>query len=275
MPRGTSPYDEARLQGRLWTPDHARGNAGAWYRLSDPSTLTFSGGNVTGARDLFCNHDLGYYGTVAYSAGLGELARYTLPTFPAGTTPGYLKASLGAGTPLRGATVLTVVALCRTASTTRKGLVAIRASNVSDTLSWSGAFADMCLRGHDAFLTSYGQPISIGYSTNTWFIWSHQFGVNAYLHETFLNDAMTATASANRGSAIGTTAGTRLHVGTSDVLNASAEFFDGQIAEMVILINGTDRLRRLSAGYVAWQHGMQHLLPASHPYRNRPPLIGG
>jgi hypothetical protein len=100
--------------------------------------------------------------------------------------------------------------------------------------------------------------------------------VNAFLHEVFRNDAMSATASANRGGALGTTAGTRMNIGAADVLQSSAEYLNGQIAEMVIFAGAglSNHLRRKAAGSIAWRHGMQRLLPASHPYRNRPPLIG-
>jgi hypothetical protein len=280
MPRGLSPYASARIQSRLWTPALARQYRGAWYRFTDPSCLTISGGNVTGARDLFGVHDLTAAtsgANLSYDVGLGEMARYRMPTFPAGGASGaYLKATLSSGQALYNATAIQVVALCRTASSTRKGLCTVRSNHSADFSSWSGSFADFAQRGTDSFLTGYAQVISIGYSTNTWFIWSAQVGINGFLHEVFRNDAMTATASSNRGSNVGTTAGTRMNIGAADVLQSSAEYLNGQIAEMVIFAGAgvNNHLRRKAAGSIAWGHGMQHLLPAAHPFRNRPPLIG-
>lgn len=279
MPRGVSRYDEARLQRRLWTPEEARPYRGAWYKFTDPSGLTISSGNVTAARDLFGLHDLTAATSgvnLTYDAGLGEMARFNMPTFPAGGATGaYFKATLSSGQPLYNAGVLQVVALCRTASTTRKGLCAIRGNFTSDFSSWTGSFADFCQRGQDSFLTGYTNTVNIGYSTNTWFIWSAQFGINgSFLHEVFRNDALTATASSNRGSALGTTAGTRLNIGAADVLQSSAEYLNGQIAEIVITCGGNDPLRRRIAGYIAHGHGRADLLPAGHPYKNAPPLIG-
>jgi hypothetical protein len=49
MPRGVSPLDEARLQGRLWSPNGLR--LGAWYDASDLSTITTVSGGVSDWRD--------------------------------------------------------------------------------------------------------------------------------------------------------------------------------------------------------------------------------
>lgn len=279
MPRGVSRYDEAQQQRRLWTPEEARPYRGAWYRFTDPSCLTISSGNVTAARDLFGLHDLTAATSgvnLTYDAGLGEMAMWRMPTFPAGGATGaYLKATLSSGQPLFNAGVLQVVALCRTASTAKKGLCTIRHQSGSDFTSWAGNFADFCQRGQDSFLTSYNSTVNIGYSTNTWFLWCAQFGINgSFLHEVFRNDALTATASANRGSGINTNTGTRLTIGCADVALASAEFFNGQIAEIVITCAGNNHLRRKIAGYIAHRHGRADLLPAGHPYKNAPPLIG-
>jgi hypothetical protein len=49
----------------------------------------------------------------------------------------------------------------------------------------------------------------------------------------------------------------------------------GKIAEVVItLFVPTLRDRRTIEGYLAWKWGLDANLPADHPYRNRPPLIG-
>ena len=49
MPRGVSPLDEARLQGRLWSPEELR--PVAWYDASDLSTLTLGASGITAWRD--------------------------------------------------------------------------------------------------------------------------------------------------------------------------------------------------------------------------------
>lgn len=56
MPRGTSVYDEAKLQGRLWTPLTLRsaiGNEGlsVFVEAYDKSTVTGSGGEWTGIKN--------------------------------------------------------------------------------------------------------------------------------------------------------------------------------------------------------------------------------
>jgi hypothetical protein len=278
MPRGTSPLDEAQLQRRLWTPRAAIGNLAAWYRFSDPATLTVSGGNVTGARDLRGIHDLtsAGAGNLAYSAALGELAwAGNLPTWP-GSSIAYLFAAGLAGL-IKTTQKPQVIALCRTAGgTTTRTLFALRAWPDAESGGWGSPFADLCGRGTSSFTTGNGRNVNIAYSLNTWFLWSQQFDINQPgglpAHEVFRDGAMSATASFASIGALGTT-GNRLRIGQGSP-NQSGENWNGQIAEIVILGDGNDPLRRLCEGYIAWGHGVQHKLPAAHPFRNRPPLIG-
>src|SRR4051812_47429097 len=50
MPRGINAYDEARLQGRLWTPQAIQPALGCWLDAGDPSTITYAAG-VSSWRD--------------------------------------------------------------------------------------------------------------------------------------------------------------------------------------------------------------------------------
>lgn len=276
MPRGISRYDEASHQRRLWTPDAVRPFRGAWYRFTDPSCLTFSGANISGARDLFGVHDLTTASqsgaVVGWTTGADFMAPHRVAQIP--SIEAYLKATIGSGQPLLTSTVLTVVGLCTSAASNNRGLCGIRTEHTTDFGPWVGSsgYGDFVQRGSDSFLTGYSQAINIGYPLNTWFLWSAQVGVNGFLHEVFLNDALTATASADRGGAIGTTSKTRLNIGTGDVW--SNEGLTGQLAEIVILTNASNQMRRCAAGYLAHRYKMQHLLPAGHPFKNDPPLIG-
>jgi hypothetical protein len=47
------------------------------------------------------------------------------------------------------------------------------------------------------------------------------------------------------------------------------------LAEFILLETTDARLRQQIEGYLAWKWGLTTNLPASHPFRNRPPLIGG
>ena len=51
MARGRNIYDEAKLQGRLWTPLAIMPNVHAWYDASDQSTLTVTSGVVDAIAD--------------------------------------------------------------------------------------------------------------------------------------------------------------------------------------------------------------------------------
>src|SRR5215203_2897576 len=50
MPRGIDRYDEARLQGRLWTPAAIQPALGCWLDAGDPSTIIYATG-VSSWRD--------------------------------------------------------------------------------------------------------------------------------------------------------------------------------------------------------------------------------
>jgi hypothetical protein len=48
----------------------------------------------------------------------------------------------------------------------------------------------------------------------------------------------------------------------------------GKIGQVIItLFLPTLRERRIVTGYLAWEYGLEWLLPADHPFRNRRPLL--
>jgi hypothetical protein len=50
---------------------------------------------------------------------------------------------------------------------------------------------------------------------------------------------------------------------------------DGEIGEIIVLpYAASERQRQQIDGYLAWKWGIRGTLAASHPFRNRPPLIG-
>jgi hypothetical protein len=59
---------------------------------------------------------------------------------------------------------------------------------------------------------------------------------------------------------------------SSDGISIS-EYFNGTIHEIVVLNQEpTTAIRQQTEGYLAWKWGIQANLPASHPFRNAPPL---
>lgn len=50
-------------------------------------------------------------------------------------------------------------------------------------------------------------------------------------------------------------------------------FFNGDIGEVIISYTQADREKL--EGYLAWKWGISGSLPANHPYKNGPPVIGG
>jgi len=56
-------------------------------------------------------------------------------------------------------------------------------------------------------------------------------------------------------------------------LTQTTEFFAGGIAELLIVADPTRDQIDMATGYACWKYGLQSLMPATHPYRNRPPGV--
>lgn len=89
-------------------------------------------------------------------------------------------------------------------------------------------------------------------------------------------DATTVTGYLN-GTTFGTsgagtlsTTATRLRIGAV-ALTAVAGFFNGPIRHVLITTALTTLQRQQLEGWLAWDSGLQSLLPASHPFKSVPP----
>ena len=243
MPRGLSPVDEARLQGRLWSPNVFR--LGAWYDAADLATIATASGAVTDWRD---------------KSGNGRnLTQSTAAQRPTYTANGF----------------------------NNRPAINYGAAQNNNRLSWTGAafspvrtFGVAHWEGPNPF-TNYGALLTFNFSgnndlflaevSNQWFS-SRSVFLNGNdpiatplptIQSPFLwvdNEA----ASAGR---------TFMWIGADR--NEFNRGWRGKIAEVVItLFVPTLQERRTIEGYLAWKWGLDANLPANHPYRNRPPLIG-
>lgn len=246
MPRGTSRYDEAQLQRRLWTPDVLRPSV--WFDAADLSTLTLVSGDASEWRD---------------KSGNGRHVSQTT----AANRPTYAVSGLN-GRP----------ALDWGSAINNKGLRNDAVSNFNPTRYFIVADYD----GPNPF-NEFAGLVTHTFSATTDVILANSAGTLWYAGSSFHNGNPTATQvalptisqpfvvasdfahSANR---------TNLFIGNDRFLTNVTRGWRGKISE-VFAIDYVPSVaeRNCAEGYLAWKWGIP--LDARHPFVNRPPLIGG
>lgn len=243
MPRGLSPVDEARLQGRLWLPNALR--LGAWYDAADLATIATVSSAVTDWRDKSGNgrhltatstqrptytaSGLNNQPAINYGAAINNnRLTWTGTAFNAGRTFGV--AHWEGPSPFVG-----YGGLLSYPFTGNDSLFLVEVSN-----QWFGA-RQVFLNGNDSTTVAPLPTIS------TPFVWADDLAASASRSTIWIGNDRT---EANRG-------------------------WRGKISEVLItLFQPTLRERKTIEGYLAWKWGLVFSLPANHPFRNRPPLIG-
>ena len=248
MPRGVGLnwiYDEARLQGRLWTPDLLRPSV--WFDAADLSTLTLVNGDASEWRD---------------KSGYGR--RVSQPTPARRLT--YVEFGLN-GRPT----------LDWGAAINNKGLQNLSLSNFNPTRYFIVAHYE----GPNPF-NEYAGLVSHTFNASTDIIITNNAG-NTYWSGTYFhngNPTATATALPTISSPFvlasnfaHNTNRTALFIGNDRFLTNLTRGWRGKISE-VFAIDYVPSVaeRNRAEGYLAWKWGIR--LDASHPFVNRPPLIG-
>ncbi len=257
MPRGLNPYDEARLQGRLWTPNPEIIRRG--LNLDAQKNITV----VSGAVSQWDDSD--------------SLWSFTQGT--AGLRPAY-QATGWNNTPSVGFTAATQ-RLVGTASftplVTTSAFTAFTVINQTAT-GWffehgpltPTARTGLVVIGADLLAVLNGQTTGTTIATNTNYLLVWRFDGSASTKSILrVNGALAASGGITATATTGTGA---LFVGFGPDPNS----FTGRMRDLLILpYAATDRQIELIEGYLYWKGGrLVETPPASHPFRNRPPLIG-
>jgi hypothetical protein len=257
MPRGLNPYDEARLQGRLWTPNPEIIRRG--LNLDAQKNITI----VSGAVSQWDDSD--------------SLWSFTQGT--AGLRPAY-QATGWNNTPSVGFTAATQ-RLVGTASftplVTTSAFTAFTVINQTAT-GWffehgpltPTARTGLVVIGSDLLAVLNGQTTGTTIATNTNYLLVWRFDGSASTKSILrVNGALAASGGITATAATSTGA---LFVGFGPDPNS----FTGRMRDLLILpYAATDRQIELIEGYLYWKGGrLVETPPASHPFRNRPPLIG-
>ena len=271
MPRGTSPYDEALLQRRLWTP--AQVLPSLWLDAADLSVLSVSGSSVTEWRDKSGNAR--HATTTVRNPGITRVNDLNVINFTASgatklDTPDFNIA------PNRQFCTFAVVSGAGLTSSFRRIAVT---KLTGDTGSPSTAFPQFYLGSGG----SNGNALQIAGGTGTVTPIVTGLGTGPQLLTGAFGTAGLAanenSISANGGARsvltgqTGALSTTGIRVG-SDVGTANTNSWNGWIAEFIMTLALSFPQVQAVEGYLAWKWGLVANLPAAHPFKNRPPLIG-
>jgi hypothetical protein len=252
MPRGTSPLDEARLQGRLWTPELARFTTYATTARRD--ALTFATG-VSVWRNLGTQ---GATGDLTQATGSAQPDIEYLPngrlvlSFSTSKSIAQATNTAGVGTGTSSHSLAILAAM--KPSGTRARIWAANGSGHNYLFGWwsgnKGRWFD-----HVAF------RVSGGADDRQWHI--------------FTASVTSGTGLMREdGAVIGS--GLTISNGPREVTVGVVEPSDCFVAAVAVAPTAfsTHDLERLEGAWM-WEFGLQTRLIGTHPYRNRPPLIGG
>jgi hypothetical protein len=275
MPRGISRFDEAMLQGRLWTPDLVRPNLSFWQDAADRSTITIATG-VSEWRDKSGNNRHFTQATGANQPSYSDTGFLGRPGITFDGTDDNLRLT-GISSQITNQTH-GVYWVFRRISGNAGGAgynptISVRTSNNSD----GGALH--YVKNSNALGASYpyyNHPATQSYDLTSGTAYQNGIG---YVMSFQANAASSATAwSVHRsGTLEGNTNGITTPNSNNDgyVLAHQinpARFLNCVFGEVLMVQNTNARLRQLVEGYLAWKWGV--LLGGAHPYANRPPLIG-
>lgn len=270
MPRGVSRHDEARLQGRLWTPKiHARA-VRYWvdaqrrnHGMTGSSLNALADATDGNGQPLSSNpggtrrwSDAGLNGRPAFDFQGGCMFS---ASYPIGLP--------GVGSDFIAAAVFTL----RSGSAAQYRLMMIGAPEDWNSTASMSIFMREAAGVHiQTFAnSSLRLTTSMTYDEPTLMVLHSKGGTMVHRK----NGSQTASASytpAFSSSAWG------FGIGTYSAADLPASYYDGLVGEQTFIAGtfGTPQVEQLE-GYLAHRWGLQERLATSHPYRNTPPLIGG
>lgn len=247
MPRGVGlnwMYDEAQLQGRLWTPDVLR--TSIWFDAADRSTLTLVSGNASEWRDKSGNR-----------RHVSQAMAANRPTYAESGLNG--RPTLDWGTDANSKTLVNTTAFSN--FNPKRFFAVADYDGPNPPTEYFGLI-------RPNFTSSIDWVAVMNINTLTWF-------TNTQFH----NGSPTATLNAAPilhpfvlvNNTDCNTNRTTLNIGLDT--GAANRGWRGKISE-VIAIDYVPSVaeRNLTEGYLAWKRNIP--LNASHPFVNRPPLIG-
>jgi hypothetical protein len=268
MPRGTSLYDEARLQSRLWTP---AGNTALWLDPSDPTVFSFGTG-ISEWRDKSSN---GRNATQATGANQPTLAADALNGLPVVRLDGS-----------NDSLIVDFGAALQVTNFSHTWLMVRRGTGTGDTYKpsiscWdsggTGIGGYHFIKNTNLFGASFPHfPNFNSYDLSTG---------TAYANNVPVIMTFSAEGSAWRVMRNGVQEGSGTISSTNTAIDgiiigaqfSPARYSQNDYGDVVSFIGRTRQngsQQQVAEGYIAWKWNLQSSLPAAHPFRNRPPFIG-
>ena len=286
MPRGVSPLDEARIQGRLWTPAQLR--TALWLDAADLSTISVATGvsiwrDKSGSQRNFsqptggtqptltpnglnANNVLSFNGSQWFASDSAVATWNFLhnangssifAVWKAGNidNPNAVNGLMGTNA-ATSSNIGTYIAHDDRAGVPRNNGVLVQVSGGGST-SVSAASADNLMPANTPVILSHIADPGNSTAANRSFM-----RVNRTLSQT---NASTNTPSASNASLA-------LQVGAC---GNNTFPLTGYIAEIVVLASiASTKVRQQIDGYLAWKWALREALITGSPFLNRPPLIG-
>lgn len=266
MPRGVSVYNEAVLQGRLWSPNAIAPSLVVWFDADDLSTITTATG-VSEWKDKSGNnrHLSQAVGSqqpelqiqvengrnsIKFNKSSSQFLSMT--NFPSiGLTGGLGVFFVGRWLSIAGASAADIQVIMENDG---RFIIQDRTDIATDPFQ----VAHLPTGGN-------GAQVSPGIGDNVAKVIG---GVMVTGTDTiFVNGTQRGSGSNPTSFATSAT----LRVGTWVGLS---RYFNGSLSEIVMTGNTTEIARQRIEGYLSWKWGLQSSLLPTHPFYNRPPLIG-
>lgn len=281
MPRGVGLnwlYDEARLQGRLWTPHVLKSSLSFWQDCADQSTITIVTG-VSEWRDKSGNNRHFTQATGANQPSYSGTGFLGLPGITFDGINDNLRLT-GISGQITNQTHGVYWVFCRISSNALGAgynpTISVFPSNGTSDLGALHYIKQSNNLG--ASYPYYNAPGNVSYDLTSGTTYNNGIG---YVMSFQANAPTGATAwSVHRNGTLEDSTG---GIGTPNTSNDgyvlahqinAVRYLNCVFAEVLMVQNTNARIRQIVEGYLAWKWGLQSSLIPTHPYINRPPLIG-
>jgi hypothetical protein len=266
MPRGVSPVDEARLQARLWTP--ALVLPAVWLDAADLSTITIATG-VSEWRDKSGNgRHMTAPGTQPALAANSLNGLNTIAFDNRTTTQTLTNAYSYSGTDIT--LVSLAYSLRGSARTIYPRLWSMNATGQNDFGNTTGLLLPYGAGSPNNASIFRNNAIMAQSSQNTNDQWALHIGTKSGGSATFSSNGEARVVGSTSNTPFGFNI---IRIGNDTAAVDSGLF--GNVAEAMIFSYALNLSQQQTIeGYLAWKWGLVANLPAAHPFKNRPPLIG-
>lgn len=255
----------------LWTPANLGSILKAWFDFSDLSTITDAGAGAVS--DVLDKSGYGNHITAAVGARpiTGSATQNGLNVLVFDGVNDEFSRQSNLNLPNSGGNGATVCVLRKFSSGTSGGLcwIAQQGASFGDAVVVARDSGNMGVWGNG---TSTSVGISALYADSDNTNWHLSSATQFTSSRTIYEDGVTKTTNNN---SIGSSPVTSFFIGHALAQNRATNiYFNGQMAEVVIIDGRDIGKRQLVEGYMMWKWGIQANLPVDHPFAKSAPQAG-